>query len=73
MLDNAKKTCLIAGFGIGLPFGLGWILAPVLYDNLMASPMVPKPHHLTSFSVFICVAMSITAFPVLGKSLDSTS
>jgi len=32
MQENTKKTFLIAIFGIGLPFGMGFAIAPYLYN-----------------------------------------
>lgn len=32
MLANVKKTSLVAAFGIGLPFAMGFGLAAYLYD-----------------------------------------
>jgi hypothetical protein len=42
---------------------LGWGMSPTLYATLMPAGSGVDPH---SFAVFICVAISITAFPVLG-------
>ena len=61
---RATQTATIAYAGIVLPFALGvalaWFLAPRL-----SSDAVP----FTSFALFLGVAMSITAFPVLARIL----
>jgi Kef-type K+ transport system membrane component KefB len=57
-------TLAISHAGIALPFALGLGLAFVLFDRvaMTAAPFV-------SFSLFVGVAMSITAFPVLARIL----
>jgi Kef-type K+ transport system membrane component KefB len=49
---------------IAVPFALGWGLAALLYRDL-SQPGVP----FIAFAMFMGVAMSITAFPVLARIL----
>lgn len=62
--SRAHATVAISHASIVCPFVLGTMLALWLYPNL-APPGVP----FTSFALFIGVAMSITAFPVLARIL----
>jgi Kef-type K+ transport system membrane component KefB len=61
---HARATLVISQASIALPFILGASLALVLYPRLSA-PDVPT----RSFVLFVGVAMSITAFPVLSRIL----
>ncbi len=61
---RAQATIAISHASIVCPFVLGTILALWLYPQL-APPNTP----FTSFALFIGVAMSITAFPVLARIL----
>lgn len=47
-----------------LPFALGWVLAVYLYPRFATSDVA-----FTHFALFVGVAMSITAFPVLARIL----
>ena len=47
-----------------LPFTLGWVLAVYLYPRFATSDVA-----FTHFALFVGVAMSITAFPVLARIL----
>jgi Kef-type K+ transport system membrane component KefB len=49
---------------IVLPFALGWILAVYLYPRFATGDIA-----FTHFALFVGVAMSITAFPVLARIL----
>ena len=62
--SRAQATVTISHASIVCPFVLGTMLALWLYPTL-APPDVP----FTSFALFIGVAMSITAFPVLARIL----
>ena len=62
-----RATVSIAQAGIVLPFALGAVLASFLYRDL-APAGVPFTH----FALFMGVAMSITAFPVLARILADT-
>lgn len=62
--SRAHATVAISHASIVAPFLLGAVLALWLYPSL-APPNVP----FTSFALFMGVAMSITAFPVLARIL----
>lgn len=62
--ERTKATITISHASIVLPFVLGSALALFLYPRL-ASHDIP----FTSFALFLGVAMSITAFPVLARIL----
>jgi Kef-type K+ transport system membrane component KefB len=53
---------------IALPFGLGVLLAGVLFPRHDTVGGVPVP--FVAFALFLGVAMSITAFPVLARILS---
>ena len=62
---SVSKTVAIALAAIVVPFAFGALLAIWLYDAF-ASAAIDR----TSFVVFIGVALSITAFPVLARILE---
>jgi Kef-type K+ transport system membrane component KefB len=62
---RAKATVMIAHVSMVVPFVLGAAVALPLYPRLSSSD-VP----FTSFALFLGVAMSITAFPVLARILS---
>ncbi|HYT92416.1 MAG TPA: cation:proton antiporter [Gemmataceae bacterium] len=62
--DRAQATVATSHASIVVPFVLGSALALGLYPHLSSSD-VP----FTSFALFLGVAMSITAFPVLARIL----
>jgi Kef-type K+ transport system membrane component KefB len=62
--ERARATVVISHASILCPFVLGSVLALWLYPRLSSSD-VP----FTSFALFIGVAMSVTAFPVLARIL----
>jgi Kef-type K+ transport system membrane component KefB len=62
--DRAHATVAISHASIVVPFVLGAALALVLYPRLSRSDV-----SFTSFALFVGVAMSITAFPVLARIL----
>jgi Kef-type K+ transport system membrane component KefB len=62
---HAGSTVAISHASIVCPFVLGCVLALLLYPRLSSSD-VP----FTSFALFMGVAMSITAFPVLARILS---
>jgi Kef-type K+ transport system membrane component KefB len=61
---RAYTTVWISHASIVAPFVLGSVLAVYLYPRLSSSDV-----SFTSFALFIGVAMSITAFPVLARIL----
>ena len=61
---RGKSSFAISAAGIFLPFALGALLAAQIFTS-QAEPGVPR----TSFVLFMGIAMSITAFPVLARIL----
>ncbi|KAJ3374471.1 K(+)/H(+) antiporter [Allomyces arbusculus] len=67
---NLRKSVAISVAGIAVPFGAGIAVSFALYDSLMPEDTkVP----FSSFFLFLGVAMSITAFPVLARILTETN
>jgi Kef-type K+ transport system membrane component KefB len=64
--ERARATLAISSTSIAAPFLLGVGLAALLYPRL-SSADVP----FTSFALFVGVAMSVTAFPVLARILPT--
>lgn len=62
---RAGAALAIAQAGIVLPFALGALMAVWLHPRL-----APRDVPLTTFALFMGVAMSITAFPVLARILE---
>jgi len=62
---NAKASITISAVGLVIPFGLGAAVAVGIYNNFVDADTVNFSH----FLLFIAVAMSITAFPVLARIL----
>ena len=62
VFKKAKNALMISHFGILFPFLCGTILAYFLYDNYANQNV-----NFSSFALFIGIAMSITAFPVLAR------
>lgn len=62
--QSARSAFLISQFSIVLPFVLGLVLAHFLYGVY-----APAGVNELEFSLFIGVALSITAFPVLARIL----
>jgi Kef-type K+ transport system membrane component KefB len=60
--DKAKDAIIISHASILIPFGLGMTLAYYLYMHY-----APPAVSFISFSLFLGIAMSITAFPVLAR------
>jgi Kef-type K+ transport system membrane component KefB len=65
---NAHTTVAVSHASIAVPFILGAVLSLFLYQNFSGHG-VP----FTSFSLFLGVSMSITAFPVLARILSEKS
>ncbi|CAG8455819.1 23309_t:CDS:2 [Cetraspora pellucida] len=71
MIKNSiKSVALISASGILLPFALGVGVAYGLYDSMDNHHVGDQQVPFTSFLLFICVAMAITAFPVLARILS---
>ena len=61
---RTRSALLVSQSGILIPFVLGFVLARELHEDL-----APAGVPLLSFGLFIGIAMSITAFPVLARIL----
>lgn len=59
---KANDAIIISHASIIVPFGLGMLLAYYLYEQF-----APTGINFISFSLFMGIAMSITAFPVLAR------
>lgn len=62
---KAHSAIIISHASIIIPFFLGMVLAYIFYTN-----HAPQNVSFLSFSLFIGIAMSITAFPVLARILQ---
>ena len=60
--SKAKDAIVISHASIVIPFALGMILAYFMYTHY-----APKGINFLSFALFMGIAMSITAFPVLAR------
>lgn len=60
--NKANDAVIISHASIIMPFGLGMLLAYYLYAQF-----APSGINFLSFSLFMGIAMSITAFPVLAR------
>jgi Kef-type K+ transport system membrane component KefB len=66
MLKNkTKEVVIISHASIIIPFAMGMTLAYFLYESF-----APDGIQFSSFSLFMGIAMSITAFPVLARILQ---
>ncbi|KAF8336424.1 Sodium/hydrogen exchanger family-domain-containing protein [Cantharellus anzutake] len=65
MKRNLRSATLISAAGIIVPFGIGAGISVPLYHHFVNEDKVSLGH----FLLFTCVAMSITAFPVLCRIL----
>jgi len=63
--QRAHSAVLISHVGILAPFMLGTALALFLY-----LPLAPRDVSYLSFALFMGIAMSITAFPVLARIIE---
>jgi Kef-type K+ transport system membrane component KefB len=64
--EHGRAAVLISLAGIAVPFALGAGLAPMIYAHLEPHPTA-GPVSLTGLTLFLGVALSITAMPVLGR------
>jgi Kef-type K+ transport system membrane component KefB len=64
---HGRTATSVSLASIALPFGLGLLLATQLYDDHAVVRGQPVPP--LAFGLFLGVAMSITAFPVLARIL----
>ncbi|KAF9515215.1 hypothetical protein BS47DRAFT_1376288 [Hydnum rufescens UP504] len=65
MGKNLRQSALISAAGMLLPFGLGAAVSVPIYHKFVDHELVTFGH----FLLFTCVAVSITAFPVLCRIL----
>lgn len=65
---KAKEAVVISHSSIVIPFSLGMILAYFMY-----STYAPEGVNFLSFALFMGIAMSITAFPVLARIVQERS
>jgi Kef-type K+ transport system membrane component KefB len=63
--EKAAAAIMISHASIMVPFLLGTSLSLILYG-----PLAPADTSFTAFALFIGIAMSITAFPVLARILE---
>jgi K+:H+ antiporter len=63
--QRAQTAIMVSHASIVVPFFLGVALSLWLYESL-----APAQTGFTAFALFIGIAMSITAFPVLARILD---
>ncbi|CAG8812448.1 18828_t:CDS:2, partial [Racocetra persica] len=68
--NNLRSVAFISASGIILPFALGVGVAYGLYGAMNNQQVDGQNVPFTSFVLFICVAMAITAFPVLARILS---
>jgi Kef-type K+ transport system membrane component KefB/mannitol/fructose-specific phosphotransferase system IIA component (Ntr-type) len=60
---RGKSALLVAMFGMLMPLAGGWVLGHLVPDTMVA------PEHRNLFAVFMGVALSISALPVIAKTL----
>lgn len=62
--SHAREALLVSHVSVAFPFLLGAALAIGLFDNY-----APSGASFTTFALFMGIAMSVTAFPVLARIL----
>lgn len=60
--NRANDAVVVSHASIVVPFALGMVLAYFIYDSF-----APEGVQFSSFGLFLGIAMSITAFPVLAR------
>ena len=63
--NNAREALIVSHSGIIISFILGLLLSYYIFDQF-----APENIKFSSFSLFMGIAMSITAFPVLARILQ---
>jgi Kef-type K+ transport system membrane component KefB len=63
LLNRTRKVSLVALMGLIAPAICGWMIGPWLHTTF--APHVPY----FGFQLFVCVAMAITALPIMGRIL----
>lgn len=66
---NGPAALAISLAGIILPMGFGAVLAPLMHPALEVHPATGQPVPLLGFALFLGVALSITAIPILGRMM----
>jgi Kef-type K+ transport system membrane component KefB len=68
---HGRAAVAISVVGVVVPFALGAGLAPVIHPHLEPHPTVNpgRPVPLFAMTLFMGVAMSITAIPILGRMM----
>lgn len=66
---NLRVSISVGLINMAIPFALGCGIAKGLYQQYRVNDPTLNPISFTTFMVFIAVAMSITAFPVLVRIL----
>ncbi|MEV6582969.1 cation:proton antiporter [Streptomyces sp. NPDC051582] len=61
---RGRAVVVVSQASVWIPLGLGSLLAPAMYGTL-----APEGVGRTEFVLFVAVAMSVTAFPVLARIL----
>jgi Kef-type K+ transport system membrane component KefB len=67
-VSNWRVALSVGAAGMALPFGLGWAIAVGLYKEFHGESGT-VPIAFGTYALFIAVALSITAFPVLCRIL----
>ena len=63
--EKAAAAIMVSHASIIVPFLLGALLSLIIYE-----PLAPANTSFTAFALFMGIAMSITAFPVLARILE---
>lgn len=61
--SRSRTVTAVSIFGIAAPFAIGWAVAPWLHQTF--APELPS----FGFKLFLCIALSISALPILGRIL----
>jgi Kef-type K+ transport system membrane component KefB len=64
---HGKAAVSISIVGVVLPFGLGLSLALLIWPHIEAHPETGQPVPMLGFMLFLGLALSITAIPVLAR------
>lgn len=62
-----RAAVAVSVAGVVLPFGLGLAVGTVMYPHVAVPPHVPEALSRSGFLLFMAVALSITAIPILGR------
>lgn len=67
--QHGRAALGISFAGVALPFALGLGLAPLLHPHIEPHPQTGQPVPPLGFALFLGVALSITAIPILGRMM----